>query len=257
MYFCAAYWSLARSGRFSGNYAGRLFLFRSRMPNVMTPGCPSPERGHMKGPLDIHCYLLDYDVSHEIVRLRRPVAHAQELPDALGVPADRCVIAHPFSAEHAGLTRLTILLAPASTRLELLGCQTVLARLLQDMLDVPVTVRPAGAELVSRHTDYVASHLAPLLLPNDVPVFATPSLDALGAVVIYTATGDSGTALAIPAGDLITLVGARIAPVETRNLIVLEPTTRRSAARLPEPALHARLDPRSTGVPHPPLTAAI
>ncbi|MCL6537367.1 MAG: hypothetical protein K6T28_02075 [Acidothermus sp.] len=207
----------------------------------------------MKGPLDIRRYLLDYDVPHEIVRLRRPVAHATELPEVLDISADRVVVVHPFEANDRSRRRLVVLMAPASTRLEPLGCHTVLAQLLREMFATPVVVAPASAEMVSRWTDYAASHVAPLLLPADVPVFATPALEELGGTVVYTPTGDSGTALAIPAGDLITLAGARIAPVETRNLIVLDrnrvvdvtrgPVSARSAQHLTEG--------------RPPLTAAI
>ena len=56
---------------------------------------------------------------------------------------------------------------------------------------------------MSRHTDYLAGHVSPLMLPDDVIVVATAEVADLAMSIIYTATGDGGTALGISAADLL------------------------------------------------------
>ncbi len=185
----------------------------------------------MKGPLDIHQYLLAHDVPHEIVRLRRGASTPAHLADVLGIPPQRCVAAHAFHALTPTDDVLVVLLAAADVECdEAVSCDIV-NEFLTTHLETNAVVAPAGAELVSSRTDYVASHLSPLLLPPDVLVVATPEIDDLAASIVYTATGDAGTALAIPAGDLLTLTRARTAP---RRLA--KPTAAPEPEPEPEPA---------------------
>ena len=53
----------------------------------------------MKGALDIHRELLGRGVSHEIVRLPRMILTADELADALGLPAAACRVVKVFLAD--------------------------------------------------------------------------------------------------------------------------------------------------------------
>lgn len=150
----------------------------------------------MKGALDIHRELLARDVQHEIVRLPRVVLQADEIPDALRLPADDCLAVRMYVADgtmvavavRAGQTPdPTALLAAVSAR----------------------AVRPATAQEVNAKTDFAAGLVCPALLPDDVPLYVDASVGATD--VLYTPTGDTGTALGIRTGDLLLVSGARVA----------------------------------------------
>jgi hypothetical protein len=186
----------------------------------------------MRGPLDIHQYLLAHDVHHEIVRLPRNSPSNASLAQALGLPERRCVAVHPFQALTTSSDTLTLLLAPSDTEVDDALVGQRLARTIPraDSRDV-VTVRRAGADVVSSRTDYLAGHVAPLLLPPDVAVVALQPLADLATTVVYTPTGDVGTALGLRALDLLVLSHATVRPLGERATrrrpirIDLEPKT--------------------------------
>lgn len=166
----------------------------------------------MLGPLDIHHYLLAHDVHHEIVRLPRPAANAEHLAEVLGVAPRRCLAIHPFHATTPDGDVLVLVLAAADVRPDLSSLVHQLAEVLRDQLGPNAALAPAGADLVSDRTDYLAGHLAPLLLPQEVLVVATQGVVELAATIVYTATGDGGTALGIAAADVLKLSHALVLP---------------------------------------------
>jgi hypothetical protein len=169
----------------------------------------------MLGPLDIHQYLLAHDVHHEIVRLPRPAASAENLAEVLDISPRRCVAVQPFHAATPDGEVLVLLLVPADEAAgpgHAAGYAPALAELLRDSLGPEAVLAPAGADLVSSHTDYLAGHLAPLLLPPDVIVVALQAIVDLATSIVYTATGDGGTALGIRAIDLLNLCRAVLLP---------------------------------------------
>jgi Cys-tRNA(Pro)/Cys-tRNA(Cys) deacylase len=170
------------------------------------------------GPLDIHQYLLEHDVHHEIVRLPRPAANAEHLAEVLGVTPRRCLAIHPFHALTPDGDVLVLLLAPADEAPETATLLLALGQLLRDRLGPDAQLSVAGAALVSLRTDYIAGHLAPLLLPADVIVVSTRGVLDLATSIIYTATGDGGTALGISATDLLNLSQAVILPSDAPDL---------------------------------------
>jgi hypothetical protein len=204
----------------------------------------------MKGPLDIHQYLLAHDVHHEIVRLpRSPNGNSgANLAQALGLPARRCVDVHAFHALTRSSDTLVLLLAPSDTVIDdaavgqrLARAVTAITAISDDAAngsraanDVAVFTR-AGAQLVSSRTDYLAGHVAPLLLPPDVHVVALQSLADLAATVVYTPTGDIGTALGMRALDLIVLSRAIVLPAGER-------ATRRRPVRIDLDPAHVLID---------------
>lgn len=152
----------------------------------------------MKGALDIARELLGRGVTHEIVRLPRPVVGADDLPDALRLPASRCLAVRVYDVDGT----LVAALVPAGTLpdpLALLratgGGELALAR----------------PERVNAATDYAAGLVAPLLLPTGLTVLA--DVGATGDGVVYTPTGDTGTALGIGLEDLLRHSGARRHPL--------------------------------------------
>jgi prolyl-tRNA editing enzyme YbaK/EbsC (Cys-tRNA(Pro) deacylase) len=155
----------------------------------------------MLGPLDVHRHLLSRDIAHEIIRLRRVAPTADHLPDALGLPPYRCVIARVYQA-HAGSTPfLAVVLCSAGYEPDL--------RVLRDVLGTP-SVAAAEADAVNAQTGYLAGHVAPALLPEDAIVCVAEEITRLDEEVVYTATGDGGTVLAIHLRDLLQLCGSRV-----------------------------------------------
>ncbi|MFS2292667.1 MAG: hypothetical protein FWJ90_08165, partial [Actinomadura sp.] len=76
----------------------------------------------MKDALTIHRALLEWEAVHEIVRLPFALARADELPRALGLPPERCLVTRVHSCddhrgEHRGGRRfLTAVIVPAGGR---------------------------------------------------------------------------------------------------------------------------------------------
>lgn len=152
----------------------------------------------MRGTLDVHRELLARAVPHEIVRLPRPVFTADELPDALGVPAAHCLAVRLFEVDGAPVAVLLPVGAEPDT-------EAILAAVHGD------TIRPAAAGVVNLVTDYAAGLVAPLPLPDGVPLLADVAVG--GADVVYTPTGETATALGIRGEALLAAAGAQHAEV--------------------------------------------
>lgn len=168
----------------------------------------------MKDALTIHRALLEWEAVHEIVRLPIALAHADELPKALGLPADRCLVTRVYSCDgvHGGRRFLTAVIVPAGELPPLEAVRrTVGAR----------DVRPAHADVVNAVTEYAAGLVCPLLLPDDMPVLIDQRvMDALPADdVVYTATGEASTALGIRGRTLYALSHAKPADLSHRPTV--------------------------------------
>ncbi|TMQ89652.1 YbaK/EbsC family protein [Actinomadura soli] len=158
----------------------------------------------MKDALTIHRALLEWEAVHEIVRLPVALAHADELPKALGLPADRCLVTCVYSCDGAHPRRpfLTGVIVPAGERPRTDAVQRTVGA---------ETVRPAHADVVNAVTEYAAGLVCPLLLPDDMPVLVDQRVvDGLPADdVVYTATGEASTALGIRGRTLYALCQAK------------------------------------------------
>lgn len=156
----------------------------------------------MLDALDVHRSLLGREIAHEIVRLPRAVVAADEIAAVLELPAYRCVAVRLYLADD----RLAAVLMPAG---QLPAAAAVLSALgARSLLVAPV-------DLVNRRTDFAASLVCPALLPAGMPVLADVRLEAAG--VVYTATGDSATALGIAVGDLLAACAATVLPLAPRT----------------------------------------
>jgi prolyl-tRNA editing enzyme YbaK/EbsC (Cys-tRNA(Pro) deacylase) len=175
----------------------------------------------MKDALTIHRALLGWETRHEIVRLPFGVATADELPEALGLPAERCLVTRVYACEHVYraerfLTGAVVCAGrqplPDAVRREVGARQ----------------VRPARADTVNAVTEYAAGLVAPLLLPPAMPLLIDQRIIESRSPddVVYTPTGEPSTALGIRVADLCALTSAK--PCH-----LLPP----SAAKTP-PALH-------------------
>lgn len=194
----------------------------------------------MRTALDAHRELLTQGVPHEVVRLRRRVVSADELPDALGVdvgclavrlyrvsweapsngsrtgkPADSPGSVHPDAGADgapAGSARWVAVLVPA-------GALPDPAALL-DALDA-VSARAATAAEANAVTGCPAALVCPVGLPDDVEVLADAALGRTD--VVYTAVGEASLALGIRTRDLLVAVAARAATLTPAALPVPEP----------------------------------
>ena len=80
-------------------------------------------------------------------------------------------------------------------------------------------VRAAGEATISSVTGYAAGLVAPVALPDGIPVYVDQALadSADGGTVVYTATGESGTALGIGLADLLAVCAAKPAALTGRQ----------------------------------------
>src|SRR3954452_15913112 len=112
----------------------------------------------MKDALAIHRDLLARGVPHEIVRLRRIILTADELPEALGLPASQCVAVRMYEADGD----LVAVCVPA-------GATPAPSALLQAAGARRIGLAPV--DRINAETDFAGGLAAPLLLPTDVPVY--------------------------------------------------------------------------------------
>lgn len=150
----------------------------------------------VRGPLDLSRELIQAEVPHEFVHLRRRIDDAAELPDVLGVRPAACVAVRLYDTE-AGLVAA---LVPAHCAV----ATTALARAVDAS-----TIRALAPHEVSAATDYHPSLVAPVGLPAGVRTVADTGLRI--PPVVYAPTGDGGTALKLRTGDLLALTGATLA----------------------------------------------
>jgi prolyl-tRNA editing enzyme YbaK/EbsC (Cys-tRNA(Pro) deacylase) len=148
--------------------------------------------------LTLHRLLVESGTQHEIVHLARAISSADQLPEVLRLPPNRCLAVRMYDA--GGVLTAVIVHAgsqPAAGALrEVTGSRRVL---------------PVPADRVNSATGYAAELVAPLALPDNVEFYADEDvvcgLD--NDVVVYTATGESGTALGVRLLDLFTLLEAK------------------------------------------------
>lgn len=160
----------------------------------------------MNNALTLHCMLLESGIRHEIVQLPRTITSADQLPAALALPARRCLAVRVYQVDggHAAIIVPPDLVPSDRVVAEITGGQQV---------------RGADEIRVSSVTGYAAGLVAPLGLPDGLPVYADQALaeDAGDNTVVYTPTGESGTALGIGLLDLLSLAAAKPAAVMRRQ----------------------------------------
>jgi prolyl-tRNA editing enzyme YbaK/EbsC (Cys-tRNA(Pro) deacylase) len=180
----------------------------------------------MKDALAIHRMLLERETLHEIVRLPRAIANADELPKVLGLSAKHCLATRVYTVDPAphGTQHLAAIIVTAGTRPKV---ESLLAPL------GAATVHLAPPDEVNAATEYFAGLVAPLLLPEGMPVLIEQRLiDTLHVDdVVYTATGEPRTALGIRALDMYALCGAKPVELPSATPVLRLGRSRRSTAK--------------------------
>jgi prolyl-tRNA editing enzyme YbaK/EbsC (Cys-tRNA(Pro) deacylase) len=135
------------------------------------------------------------------------VLSADELPEALGLASGQCLAVRMYEADD----RLAALCVPA-------GATPAPSAVLAATGARRIGLAPV--ERVNAVTQFAGGLVAPLLLPDDVQVVLDASLACRD--VVYTPTGESGTALGIHARDLIGVTGAVVTNLLTPPTVDLD-----------------------------------
>jgi Cys-tRNA(Pro)/Cys-tRNA(Cys) deacylase len=163
----------------------------------------------MRGALDVHRFLLERDVPHEVVRVRGAVAaSADDLPRALDVPSTSCLAVRCYVTD-VGFTAVLVhagVLPDPTAVLDAVGARTL---------------RAATADEVNRATDYAAGLVSPVGLPSGVHLLADAVLDP--RAVVYCPVGEGRVVLGIRVGDLVAAVSAQVLPLSSLPLPRQEP----------------------------------
>ncbi len=155
----------------------------------------------MRSCSDVHNYLLERGVAHEIVQLPALSNTARRAAALLGVPPREVVKSQLFDTERGPV----VCLVPGDARVDQarlgaeLGCRGA----------TPC----AAAEVVSL-TGYRPGALPPCGLATDLPVVADPGVFELA--VVYCGGGTTTTMLKIRSADLRAALGARVAAIAVR-----------------------------------------
>lgn len=152
----------------------------------------------MMDALTLHNLLVESGMRHEIVHLPRAIGVADQLPERLRLPSRRCLAVRMYDV--AGVLTAVIVHAGQMPSVAAL-CEVTGSSL----------VRPAASDQVNSVTGYATGLVAPLGLPASVAVYADQAVvsDVDHDLVVYTATGESGTALGVRLLDLFTLRDAK------------------------------------------------
>ena len=159
----------------------------------------------MRGPIEVTQSLLEAGVAHEVVHLRRRIDDAAELPEVLGVPASSCVAVRLYETDDG----LVAALLPADRA----AATTALARAAKTR-----RLREPRPGRVSELTDFNPALVPPFCLPGSVVMVADRTLR--GPEVLFTTTGDGGTALKVHGGDLLAHTRATVADLVEPGIVV-------------------------------------
>jgi len=146
----------------------------------------------MNNVLTVHRMLLENGLRHEIVQLPQTITSADQLPAALALPPRHCLAVRVYEVDD----RCVAIIVPADT-VPQAGVVREFAGGQQ--------ARAASETEISSLTGYAAGLVAPLALPGEMPLYVDQALvdSADDGTVVYTATGEPGTALGIRLLDLL------------------------------------------------------
>lgn len=160
----------------------------------------------MNNVLTVHRALLEKGVQHEIVQLPQTITSADQLPAALALPPRRCLAVRVYGVDdrYVAVIVAADTVPPAQVVREITGGQQA---------------RAADGTEISSVTGYAAGLVAPLALPDEVPRYVDQALadSADDEAVVYTATGEPGTALGIRLLDLLADCAAKPAALSPRQ----------------------------------------
>jgi prolyl-tRNA editing enzyme YbaK/EbsC (Cys-tRNA(Pro) deacylase) len=152
----------------------------------------------LRSSVDVHNYLLDHEVPHELVPLQGPLRDLEDAPGVLGLEAAE--VGRPtVLVDELGVV---VVLAPADIVVDL-GVVTGLLR--------RPGLAPLGVERSPGLTGYLLAAVPPVALDQPAEVIVDTRLAA--QAVVYTAAGEAGVILKIPGEELVKATNAVVFPV--------------------------------------------
>jgi len=152
----------------------------------------------MRTSVDVHNYLQGIEMPHEIFLLERPAKTAERAAALLGLHPSEIVKVVVFMVDDKPLA----VLLPGNRRVNY-------ARLKKHAGTKNVRLA-SHAELLEL-TDYPIGATPPVALKEDVPVCLDEALER--AEILYTAAGELNAILKVRCRDLVSNLGAKLAPL--------------------------------------------
>jgi Cys-tRNA(Pro)/Cys-tRNA(Cys) deacylase len=149
--------------------------------------------------VDVHNFLLERDVPHELVPIRGRLREPDRLAAVLGLPPEQVGKVELFEASRG---RLVAVAVPAAGSAD----QRRVAR------TVPTpTLQAVGPDRATDLTEYLPEALPPVGLPNGTTVIVDRSL--ADQEVLYFPGGETSSVLKIRAADLVRASSGKVARV--------------------------------------------
>lgn len=152
----------------------------------------------MRTSVDVHNYLLERDVPHELVPVRGRLRSPERMAAVLGLPPEQV----GRVAVLEGSKNLVAVLVPADREPDL--------RRVAVAAPTPTLVE-LTADQVAESTDYLAESVPPVGLPNGTRVIIDRTL--VEQEILYFAGGEPSTMLKIRPADLVRAADAKVARV--------------------------------------------
>lgn len=172
----------------------------------------------LRESVEVHTYLLDQGIEHEMYRSDRPSRTLSETSAALGLDPSEVIGVSVFETR----TGPVLALAPLSAE----PVAEAVAAAVGSFSALRAT--PGGA---SRATGYLAQWIPPVAHRKPMRAFADPKV--LDSEIVYTAGGAPGVILKLRSDDLVRITGATIAPL---SLGLVAAAGVGEPAPLPDPA---------------------
>jgi Cys-tRNA(Pro)/Cys-tRNA(Cys) deacylase len=161
--------------------------------------------------VDVHNFLVERDVQHEVFPTSGRLTTAESLAAVLGLPPDEVgkVVVFAGAADQGGIAAIV----PSGSTPGVRKVREATGR---------SDLKPAGDDRVAELTDFLPGAVPPAGLPSDVTVVVDRSLDRED--VLYFLGGEPRIVLKIRGTDLVRATSATVAPIAS------SPTARRSGS---------------------------
>lgn len=154
----------------------------------------------MRSSVDVHNYLLDTDVPHELPPLPGPLRDLADAPDVLGLPA--VAVGRPTVLSDA--QGVVVVLTPANACADVSRVSALLRR---------PGLAPISPDRAPTLTGYLLPTVPPVAL--DCPADVVIDQQVAAQDVVYTAAGEAGVILKIRGDDLVKATHAVVVGVAT------------------------------------------